>query len=60
MREDGDYQDEYQDDEVKRPNTIRLAAGLLMMTMVLVTFGLTMLYSASSSDVTAAAAFFLQ
>ncbi|MBE6376136.1 MAG: cell division protein FtsW [Lentisphaerae bacterium] len=41
-----------------RPNTIRYAAGLLLMTMILAAFGLTMLYSASSSDVAAAAAFF--
>ncbi len=59
MRNDSDYQDDYSiQDGIKRPNTIHLAAGLLMMTMVLVTFGLTMLYSASSSDVSAAAAFF--
>lgn len=41
-----------------RPNTLRLAAGLLLMTMILVAFGLTMLYSASSNDAEAAAAFF--
>jgi cell division protein FtsW len=58
MRNDSDYPDDSGQDEIKRPNTIHLAAGLLMMTMVLVTFGLTMLYSASSSDVSAAAAFF--
>ena len=44
--------------EVQRTNTIRLAAGLLLMTMLLAAFGLTMLYSASSSNATAAAAFF--
>ena len=41
-----------------RPNTTRMAAGLLLMTMVLAAFGLTMLYSASSNNVTAAAAYF--
>ena len=50
--------DEEDDGEFNRPNTLRLAAGLLLMTMLLTAFGLTMLYSASSSNVTAAAAFF--
>ncbi|MBR7121268.1 MAG: cell division protein FtsW [Lentisphaeria bacterium] len=58
MRERSDYQEEELADSGKRPNTIRYAAGLLMMTMVLTTFGLTMLYSASSSDVSAAATYF--
>lgn len=40
------------------PNTIGMAAGLILMTMILAAFGLTMLYSASSSNVAAAAAYF--
>ena len=51
-------QDEFQENSAEKTNTVGLAAGLLFMTMVLAAFGLTMLYSASSSDVTAAAAFF--
>ena len=38
--------------------SLQLAGGLLLMTMILAAFGLTMLYSASSSNITAAAAFF--
>ena len=41
-----------------RPNTLRMAGGLLLMTMILIAFGLTMLYSASSSNITEASAFF--
>ncbi|MBE6388612.1 MAG: hypothetical protein E7043_00385 [Lentisphaerae bacterium] len=40
------------------PNTPGMAAGLILMTMILAAFGLTMLYSASSSNVAAAAAYF--
>ena len=39
-------------------NSMHNAAGLLLMTMVLVAFGITMLYSASSNDLSAAARFF--
>ena len=52
------YHDDNSGNEVRRTNTVALAGGLLLMTMVLAAFGLTMLYSASISDVTAASAFF--
>ncbi|MBE6377296.1 MAG: cell division protein FtsW [Lentisphaerae bacterium] len=52
------YQDELPDTLESRPNTLRMAGGLLLMTMILAAFGLTMLYSASSNNVAASAAFF--
>ena len=53
------YQDEELSDSIEsRPNTMRMAGGLLLVTMILAAFGLTMLYSASSNNATAAAAYF--
>ena len=51
-------QNEFQEEQAVKSNSVGLAAGLLFMTMVLAAFGLTMLYSASSSNAVDAAAFF--
>lgn len=50
--------EDYSQEDDPRNNMVHTAAGLLLMTMILTAFGLTMLYSASSSNITAAAAFF--
>ena len=52
------YQESLPDCNDLQPNTIRMAGGLLLMTMILAAFGLTMLYSASSNNISAASAFF--
>ena len=59
MRDSGKYyQEELPDYIESKPDTIRMAGGLLLMTMILAAFGLTMLYSASSNNISAASAFF--
>ena len=59
MRDSGKYyQEELPDCIESKPDTIRMAGGLLLMTMILAAFGLTMLYSASSNNISAASAFF--
>ncbi|MBQ9787389.1 MAG: cell division protein FtsW [Lentisphaeria bacterium] len=52
------YEEDLPESAFEKPNTVSMAAGLLLMTMILAAFGLTMLYSASSNNVAAAAAFF--
>lgn len=52
------YEEDLPGSAFEKPNTVSMAAGLLLMTMILAAFGLTMLYSASSNNVAAAAAFF--
>ena len=54
----GKLPEELLEDGAERPNTMRMATGLLLMTMILAAFGLTMLYSASSNNVAASATYF--